>query len=252
MLTLEDRTQEPIQAATQLAALNALDAERLLQWAWNEHYQRVAIFTSFQNTGCVMIDMAHRLVPDLRVITVDTLRLPQETYDLMDVLEQRYGITIERFKPDAQRLDKMLQDHGEYLFFDSREKQEYCCTLRKVEPNTRALNSVDLWITGLRRDQSKARGAIPKVAVMNHAERKIVKLAPLIDWSEKQVWDYIHENNVPYNALYDKGYTSIGCYICSTPTRPGEDKRAGRWRWMNQLNEDQHKECGLHLNGSGI
>ena len=118
--------------------------------------------------------------------------------------------------------------------------------------HVRPLDSVDLWITGLRRDQSKTRGAIPKAAILNHGERKIIKLAPLIDWSEQQVWDYIRTNDVPYNTLYDKGYTSIGCYICSTPTRPGEDKRAGRWRWTNQLNDEHHKECGLHLNGSGI
>ena len=236
----------------QIVALNALNAARLIPWAWQKYFQRAALFTSFQNTGCVMIDMAHRLAPELRVITVDTLRLPQETYELMNTLEQRYGMTIERFTPDAQRLEKMIQAHGEYLFFDSREKQEYCCTLRKVEPNSRALDSVDLWITGLRRDQSATRSALPKAAIMNHANRHLIKLAPLIDWSEQQVWNYIHENDVPYNALYDKGYTSIGCSICSTPTRPGEDKRAGRWRWMNQLNEAQHKECGLHLNGSGI
>jgi len=235
-----------------LAVLNGLEAEKLLQWAFQYHGRRAAIFTSFQNTGCVMIDMAHRVAPGLRVITVDTLRLPQETYDLMEMLEQRYGISIERFKPDPQRLEKMVRDHGEYLFFDSRAKQEYCCQVRKVEPNDRALDTVDVWITGLRRDQSKARRITPKAALFHHKGREIFKLCPLIDWSEEQVREYLANYGVPYNALYDKGYTSIGCHICSTPTRPGEDKRAGRWRWMNQLSEEHHKECGLHTRGSGI
>ncbi|HPC16477.1 MAG TPA: phosphoadenylyl-sulfate reductase [Candidatus Hydrogenedentes bacterium] len=241
-----------LQISETLAALNGLGSEAMLQWALMQHGRRAAIFTSFQNTGCVMIDMAHRVAPGLRVITVDTLRLPRETYDLMEILEQRYGISIERFKPDPQRLEKMIRDHGEYLFFDSRAKQEFCCKVRKVEPNDRALDTVDVWITGLRRDQSKARMITPKAALIDHKGREILKLCPLIDWTEEQVREYLANHRVPYNTLYDKGYTSIGCQICSTPTRPGEDKRAGRWRWMNQLSEDHHKECGLHTRGSGI
>lgn len=241
-----------VNTASQMALLNTLDAEQLLQWAWGEHGFRAAIFTSFQNTGCVMIDMAHRLVPELRVITIDTLRLPTETHELMTRLEHRYGIAIERFQPDPQSLEMMIRENGEFLFFDSHDKQQLCCTVRKVEPNHRALKTVDLWITGLRRDQSLTRGVLPKSAIVNQDERHIIKLSPLIDWSEEQVWNYLRKHDVPYNALYDKGYTSIGCHICSTPTRPGEDKRAGRWRWMNQIHSETHKECGLHTHGSGI
>lgn len=232
--------------------LNTLPAEELLQWALETCGERAAIITSFQNSGCVMIDMAKRVAPRLRVITVDTLRLHQETYDVMDALEAKYGITIERFKPEASRLELMLKNHGEYLFFDSREKQEYCCSVRKVEPNRRALATVDIWITGLRRDQSKSRSGTPKAAEVHQDGRSLVKLCPLIDWTEQQVTDYIAQYDVPYNHLYDKGYTSIGCIICSTPTLPGEDKRAGRWRWWNHLDRDDHKECGIHVSGSGI
>lgn len=235
-----------------LAILNRMSPEELLQWAWQSCGERAAILTSFQNTGCVMIDMARRAAPRLRVVTIDTLRLPQETYDLMNALEARYGINIERFTPDPRQLERMLQDHGEYLFFDSREKQEFCCSVRKVEPNRRALETVDIWISGLRRDQSKSRMATPMAAEIQQNGRTLLKLCPLIDWTEQQVSAYMAGHDVPYNKLYDKGYTSIGCEICSTPTRPGEDKRAGRWRWLNQLDRENHKECGIHVGGSGI
>ena len=235
-----------------LDELNMLSPEDLLTWAHEAYSERAAIMTSFQHTGCVMIDMAHKRGIPLRVVTVDTLRLHPETYDLMDRIEQRYGITIERFQPDPSRVQEMVDRHGEYLFFDSPSKQEYCCSIRKVEPNKRALETVDLWITGLRRDQSSYRALAPKAAFVEEDGRRILKLCPLVDWSEEQVRQYIDEHSAPYNALYDQGYTSIGCIICTTPIQPGEDKRAGRWRWFNHL-EDQHKkECGIHIGGSGI
>jgi phosphoadenylyl-sulfate reductase (thioredoxin) len=192
------------------------------------------------------------VAPQLRIVTIDTLRLPQETYDLMAELEAKYGIQIERYKPDPQRLQKMIENHGEYLFFDSREKQSYCCAVRKVEPNQRALETVDIWISGLRRDQSNSRMTVPRVSEIHQNGRAILKLCPLIDWPEQQVNDYIHNHITPYNKLYDNGYKSIGCVICSTPTRPSEDARAGRWRWWNHLRDGDHKECGIHTGGSGI
>jgi phosphoadenylyl-sulfate reductase (thioredoxin) len=236
-----------------LDRLNALGPEELIAWAYTEYGERAGIITSFQNTGCVMIDMAGRVAPQMRVMTVDTLRLPDETYAFMDTVEKRYGISIERFKPDPERVQRMIDQHGEYLFFDSKPKQEYCCRLRKVEPNQRALETVDVWITGLRRDQSNARKQVDKASIVTQGDRRIIKLAPLVDWTEEEVRDYIAANDVPYNPLYDMGYTSIGCKICTTPTKAWEDKRAGRWRWFN---EDQDgggsKECGIHLGGSGI
>ena len=235
-----------------LEALEAMGPEELLRWSWEARGTRAAIFTSFQKTGCVMIDMARAAAPELRVLTVDTLRLPQDTHDLMKALEAKYGIRIERFQPDPERVARMVDDHGEFLFFDSREKQEHCCAVRKVEPNRRALATVDIWITGLRRDQSAFRKATPKAAVVEQNGRRLLKLCPLIDWTEERVNAYISERGVPYNSLYDKGYTSIGCVICSTPTRPGENPRAGRWRWTNQLAEAGKKECGIHIQGSGI
>ncbi len=243
-----------VQETERLEHLNTLPPEELLAWAASNYGERAGIFTSFQNTGCVIVDMASRVAPDLRVITVDTLRLPDETYAFMDTVERYYGITIERFQPDPQRVQRMIEQHGEYLFFDSKPKQEHCCFIRKVEPNQRALKTVDVWITGLRRDQSESRKDVAKAAYVKQGDREIIKLAPLVDWSEEQVRQYIEEMNVPYNPLYDMGYTSIGCKICTTPTNPWEDKRAGRWRWLNHTLEASGgaKECGIHVGGSGI
>lgn len=238
--------------AGQLEALESKGPEELLAWACTQHGCRAALITSFQRTGCVMIDMAHRVAPALRVATVDTLRLHPETYALIDEIEARYGIRIERFTPDPERLERMVRHHGEYLFFDSRGKQEFCCQVRKVEPNQRALDTVDVWITGLRRDQSEFRKKTPRASVIEKDGRPIIKLCPLIDWSEDDVLAYIREHHVPDNPLYDQGYPSIGCVICSTPIRPGEDKRAGRWRWFNHMGDEHKKECGIHSQGSGI
>jgi phosphoadenylyl-sulfate reductase (thioredoxin) len=199
-----------------------------------------------------MIDMAHRAGLELRVATIDTLRLHPETYELMAQLEARYHIVIERFEPDPEHLRTMIEQHGEFLFFDDRAKQEYCCKIRKVEPNNRALETLDVWITGLRHDQSAFRVSVPKATWVERDGRRLLKLAPLVAWSESEVDIYLERNAVPSNPLYNQGYASIGCIICTTPIRPGEDKRAGRWRWFNQYEGDHKKECGIHLDGSGI
>ncbi len=233
-----------------LDELNAMDPEALIAWAYTRHGERAGIITSFQDTGCVMIDMASRIAPGMRVMTIDTQRLHPETYALIEEVERRYGIEVERFQPEPSRLKKMVDQHGLYLFFDTKAKQEFCCQVRKVEPNIRALRTVDVWITGLRRDHSETRGATPKAQFVQEEWGTIVKLAPLADWDEAQVRAYVAENRVPMNALYDQGYTSIGCVICSTPTKPWEDKRAGRWRWFNAIDND--KECGIHGQGAGI
>ncbi|MBX7256667.1 MAG: phosphoadenylyl-sulfate reductase [Candidatus Hydrogenedentes bacterium] len=242
-----------VEEADLLDRLNGLEAQDLLAWAATEYGERAGIFTSFQNTGCVMIDMAYRSGNPLRILTVDTLRLPDETYALMDAIEARYETSVERFQPDPDSVERMVSRHGEYLFFDSKEKQEYCCSIRKVEPNIRALQTVEVWITGLRRDQSNFRkDAVQKASYVDQEGRRIIKLAPLADWTEQEVWDYIKKYDVPYSKLYDLGYTSIGCKICTTPTLKWEDKRAGRWRWFNYLDPSAKKECGIHLSGSGI
>jgi len=233
------------------AALEELPDAELLQWAFSNYGDRAAIGTSLQLTGSVLIDMASRLGLPFRVFILDTLRLHQESYSLIEKFEKRYNIKVERFTPAPRKLEKMLNVHGEYLFFDSKEKQEYCCNIRKVEPNERALESLDAWITGLRRDQSEDRKDIPRVSWMQSKGRSVLKIAPLAHWTEADVKKYIADNDVPYHPLFDQGYDSIGCIICSTPLRPGEPKRAGRWRWFNA--SDTNKECGIHLDkGEGI
>jgi phosphoadenosine phosphosulfate reductase len=236
-----------------LEELEELGPEALFEWAYTEYGERAGILSSFQNTGCVMIDLAQRVAPGLRVITVDTERLHPETYAVMAAIEGRYGLRIEHFRPEPERLRKMIEQHGEYLFFDTKAKQEFCCNVRKVEPNQRALASLDVWFTGLRRDQSEFRAKTPKVSLVKQpGGHSVIKIAPLNDWTEAQVEDYMKKHSLPRNALYDQGYTSIGCMICTTPTRPGEDKRAGRWRWFNQYEKGDKKECGIHVGGSGI
>ncbi len=231
--------------------LNAMEPEALLAWAYASHGGRAGIISSFQDTGCAMIDMAHRVARGLRVLTIDTLRLHPETYALIDEIEARYEIKIERYTPDPGSLKKMINQHGTYLFFDSKPKQEHCCQVRKVEPNLRALRTVDVWITGLRRDHSGSRNDTPKASVVQQEWGPVIKLAPLAEWDTGRVQAYNEANNVPHNPLYAQGYTSIGCVVCSTPTLPGEDKRAGRWRWFNST-ADNDKECGIHTEGGGI
>lgn len=231
--------------------LRDLGPEDLFRWALKNHGARAGIVTSFQDTGCVMIDMMSKAAPGMRVITVDTLRLHDETYALMQEIEARYGISVERFTPDPARVKRMVAQHGEFLFFDDKAKQEYCCKIRKVEPNDAALETLDVWFTGLRRGQSEFRQDTPKVQLINRNGRKLLKVAPLADWDKDRIDAYATEHRVPMSALYGMGYTSIGCVICTTPTLPHEHARAGRWRWFNHLDED-NKECGIHIGGSGI
>jgi len=229
-----------------LGKLNSMSAEDLIKWAFDTFGDRAAIGTSFQLTGTVMVDLASKHVKKFRVFTIDTLRLHPETYDAIKASEKKYGLTIERFTPDDGTLKSMLERFGEYLFFMDKAKQEYCCFVRKVEPNKRALKTMDVWITGLRKDQSDYRKTVPKASLVEEDGRKILKLSPLADWSTEKIWQYIKENNLPYNKLFDKGYDSIGCIICSTPLVKGEPPRSGRWRWFHE--EDDNKECGIHTN----
>jgi len=223
--------------------LEQLPAEPLLEWALNTFHPSIALASSFQAEESVLIDMMHRLRGSaFRVFTLDTGRLNQETYDCMDALNERYGIQVEIFFPDAEKVERMVKEHGPNLFYKSTELRKTCCAVRKVEPLKRALRELDAWMTGLRREQAVTRAQIQKVAI-DRDHDNIVKLNPLADWTQKQVWDYISAHNVPYNKLHDQGYPSIGCAPCTRAVRPWEDIRAGRWWWENPDN----KECGLHI-----
>jgi len=215
--------------------------EDLLQWAFERFHPRLAIVTSFQIDTLVLLDMAWRINPQVRVITVDTGRLPQETYDLMDEVRAKYGIAIEVLFPEAAHVEKMVRKHGVNLFRKSVELRLLCCHVRKVVPLTRALNQLDAWITGLRRDQWATRANIRKVEI-DHDHGGILKLNPLADWTEEEVWQYARDNGVPTHKLYEQGYKSIGCAPCTRAVQPGEDSRAGRWWWETNA----PKECGMH------
>ena len=214
--------------------------------------ERAAIVTSGQLSGMVLIHLAAENRLPFRVCTLDTLRLFPETYAFLEKVESRYGIQIEQIQPDSQEVQRMVSEHGEYLFFDSKTKQEYCCNIRKVRPMQRLLESLDVWITGLRRDQSDARKQLRKAEIILSTTHPVLKVNPLLQWTADEVWQFVRDNDIPVNPLLEAdadghSYESLGCMICTTPTRPGEPKRAGRWRWQNAApTTEDTKECGLH------
>lgn len=220
--------------------LERATAREVLEWAMHEFGSKVALASSFGAEDVVLIDMIAELGGKIRVFTIDTGRLPQETYDVMERIREKYGIPIEVYFPRAEDVEEMVNKYGPNLFYKSVELRILCCHVRKVEPLKRALSGLDAWITGLRREQAPTRAFIKKVEV-DHFNGGIIKINPLADWTSQQVWEYIREKGVPYNALYDQGYASIGCAPCTRPIRPGEDPRAGRWWWEKGI-----KECGLH------
>ncbi len=228
------------------------DPKELLREIFTRFGNRAAIGTSGQLTGVVMIDLAIKAGVKPRVFTIDTLRLFPETYELFDDLEKKYSIKVERIQPEAKKIKQMVKEHGEYLFFDSKAKQEFCCQLRKVEPNHRVLDGLDVWLTGLRTDQSGSRADTLRFQIISHGPQKrpLLKVSPLVDWSEDQLREYVRKNGVPVHKLLNWKqdgwfYESLGCIICTTPIGPHESRRAGRWRWFNA--QDKDKECGLHV-----
>lgn len=222
-------------------------AEEVLCWGIDEFGRGLAICTSLQATGSVIIDMAARLTGgDVKVFTIDTGRLHQETYELIDQVRVRYGIEVELVRPEARELTSMLNRHGRNLFYESGAKRRLCCEIRKVRPLNRKLATLEAWVVGLRRTQSGGREHIEQVSI-DEEHGGIVKLAPLADWTDEEVFEYIERNDVPVHALYAKGYSSIGCLPCTRAIRPGEPARAGRWWWE----KGEEKECGIHVSSNG-
>jgi phosphoadenosine phosphosulfate reductase len=209
--------------------------QRVLSWAFETFGNDVAISSAFGAEGMALIDMASRVRKDFRLFTIDTEFLFPETYNLMDKIEQRYAIKIERvfslLSPEEQQ-----RVHGNALWASDPDQ---CCNLRKVEPLRRKLTELGAWITSIRRDQTSFRKSAGKIEW--DAKFGLVKINPIADWSSKQVWRYLHDHDVPYNALHDQNYPSIGCTHCTRAVHPGEDPRAGRWPGMSKT------ECGLHV-----
>ena len=218
-------------------------AQHVLRWALETYAGKIALASSFGAEDVVIIDMMHKIVNSkAKVFTLDTGRLNQETYDVIDAIKTRYGIEIEVYFPDQFDVEGMLRAHSMNLMYESVENRKLCCEIRKVRPLNRALMNLDGWITGLRRDQVSTRGSTKKVEI-DGSHGGIIKVNPLADWTFEKVWDYIKENDIPYNKLHDAGYPSIGCAPCTRAVGPGEDRRSGRWWWENASN----KECGLHF-----
>lgn len=217
-------------------AAEAWAPQQVLKWAFDSFGGSVAISSAFGPEGMVVIDIAARLRGSaLRVFTLDTEFLFPETYALMERIEEKYGITIERVYPLLSP-EEQERVHGAALW--SRDPDQ-CCNLRKVEPLRRKLSELSAWITGIRRDQTASRAGALKIEW--DAKFGLVKINPIVDWNSQQVWAYIHEAAVPYNPLHDRHYPSIGCTHCTRSISLGEDDRAGRWAGFAK------SECGLHV-----
>ena len=237
------RIQKP--ADEKLAEINerleSASPQETLLWAHEKLGNDVALMSSFGLEDMALLDMFWRITPNARVMTLDTQRLPTETYTLFDQATARYGIKIEAFYPDMDDVREMVEERGYNLFYKGVDNRKLCCAVRKVEPLGRALESVDGWITGLRRDQGMERRGIDIVEW--DAAHDAYKISPLANWTLDQVREYIAENSVPYNELHDRGFPSLGCAPCTRAVQPGEDIRAGRWWWES---DPDAKECGLH------
>jgi phosphoadenosine phosphosulfate reductase len=234
-----------------LYELNQMSAQDLLRFAYENFGERAAIGTSLQKTGVIMIDLAREIDLAMRVFFIDTLANPQETYDLYERVESHFGLTIERFTPAEDDLKWLYDTFGQNAHYFNRQ---LCCRTRKTLPLQRALETVDVWITGLRADQSEHRSQGQRAMIVRtEAGRDVLKLAPLFDWTTEQIDTYTADHHLPYNALYDyvspfgETYKVLGCEACHVPIKDGLDKRMGKFPW-----EQGTKECGMHNHGGGI
>jgi len=221
--------------------LKSSSPEEVLHYFLTEYKGNIAFASSLGAEDQVLTHMIASIDPRTKIFTLDTGRLFPETYDLIDRTNSRYKIKMEVYFPAAKKVEKMVREKGINLFYESIENRKLCCHIRKIEPLHRALEGFDFWITGLRREQSVTRNNNAVVELDNNNHGRI-KINPLINWTEKQVWDYIEEHKIPYNKLHNKGFPSIGCQPCTRAIEPGDDLRAGRWWWEHP----ELKECGLH------
>jgi phosphoadenosine phosphosulfate reductase len=210
-------------------------AEEVLGWAADRFAGRIVLTCSWQMQSSVLVDMLDRIGAEVRIVELDTGLLFPETYETRDRLVERYGIAVERIEPE-QTVAEQARSEGDELW---RRDPDRCCSLRKVAPLQRALAGMDAWITGIRRVQSPGRLTARKVDL--DERRGVVKIQPLVDWSDEDVIGYLYAHDVPYNPLHDRGFPSVGCVPCTRAVREGEDRRAGRWASSGKT------ECGLHL-----
>ena len=232
-------TEAEIDAANK--DLQNAPAAEVLRWGLQRFPGQLAIASSFSIEDCVVIDLAHKVDPKVRVFALDTGRLPEETYQTADRVRDKYGIEIEWLFPDRIAVETLLRKKGLYSFMESLDNRHECCGIRKVEPLGRILGTLNAWVTGLRRDQSVTRSDTPAVE-LDRGHGGLAKLNPIIGWEDAELWAYADAQRVPIHPLHKKGYPSIGCGPCTRAVKPGEHPRAGRWWWENP----ESKECGLH------
>lgn len=206
-----------------------------------EAWLPAAFATSFGVEDMVLLDLISRHARAIEVFTLDTGRLPEETYSLMTVVRERYPVSVRVYYPDTGTLEAFVRRNGPNAFYESVAQRKECCGIRKVEPLGRALRGKKAWLTGLRREQSAGRADLGIRA--RDETHGLEKFNPLLDWTTGEIWDYVRERDVPYNALHDRGYPSIGCAPCTRAVAAGEDLRSGRWWWE----EGDGRECGLHV-----
>ncbi|MDD5458142.1 MAG: phosphoadenylyl-sulfate reductase [Phycisphaerae bacterium] len=233
-----------IEAKNQIAKLlsetHGFSTEELIRFVINRFGDKIAFATSFGAEDQVIIDILRKVTDKPLIFTLDTGRLAEKTYEVLEQTRRRYGISITSLFPDPQRVEEYVNSYGPNAFYESVELRKECCRIRKIEPLKRYLAGLDAWICGLRSEQSPTRKELARIEY--DGTFGLIKINPLADWDTQQVWDYIRKHNVPYNKLHDDGFPSIGCEPCTRAILAGEDIRAGRWWWE----EPRHKECGLH------
>ena len=242
MLNPDTQTSSIKSLSMDFDELGKKNAKDILSWAMEKFSPKIAFASSFGAEDVVVIDLMVKIDKNnTRIFTLDTGRLNPETYEVMDIIQKKYQIPIETLFPDHLEVEKMVYENGMNLMYQSVSNRKLCCEIRKVHPLKRILGTLDAWVTGLRRDQTFTRANTKKIEI-DVSNNDIVKINPLADWTNDMVWDYIKQNDLPYNKLHDVGYPSIGCAPCTRPILSGDDLRSGRWWWENDL----HKECGLH------
>ena len=216
------------------------EPQEVLAYFLKEYKGHITLASSLGIEDQVLTAMVCSIDRQTPVFTLDTGRMFPETYSLIERTNLIYGIRIQLYFPDFHAVEEMVKEHGVNLFYESVEKRRLCCHVRKLEPLKRAFAGMKVWICGLRHDQSVTRNA--NRLVEWDEQNDMLKVNPLIDWTEEQTWAYIRKHGVPYNKLHDQGFPSIGCQPCTRAVQTGEDIRAGRWWWESP----EHKECGLH------
>ncbi|MGB3750692.1 MAG: phosphoadenylyl-sulfate reductase [Arcobacteraceae bacterium] len=214
--------------------------QEILEYFITTYKDTAALSSSLGAEDQVLTDMIFTIDTKANIFTLDTGRLHPETYNVMDETNLKYTVKLNVFFPKNEDIETLYNTQGINGHFESIDNRKNCCGIRKMEPLKRALKPLKVWITGLRAAQSVTRTDMPIVEFDEHFD--VIKVNPLINWSEEDVWEYIKANNVPYNKLHDQGYPSIGCAPCTRPVKAGDDIRSGRWWWENP----EHKECGLH------